>query len=56
MNAWALLLVAARVVPAVAIAIMGARIGAGRTLAVAVSALVTAAVATLGAALIAPAV
>jgi hypothetical protein len=53
--AWALLLVAARVVPAVAIAIMGARVGVGRTLAIAVSALVTAAVATVGAAVIAPA-
>lgn len=55
MTAWALLLVAARVVPAVAIAIMGARVGVGRTLAIAVSALVTAAVATVGAAVIAPA-
>ena len=55
MNTWALLLVAARVVPAVAIAIMGARVGVGRTLAIAVSALVTAAVATVGAAVIAPA-
>ena len=48
-------LVAARVVPAVAIAVMAARLGIGRAVAVAVGALVTLAVATLGAEVFAPA-